>query len=395
MSRYNRLVDNSPKRDIHRSDVVCVTSEAARLTSKFVSRWSVRLRDVSTRWAGPGRVSRIDEDDRDAHLKCFVLDKGSKLVETPRMQIATLCLSNRYPGSDALKIFKSNRSFGVFGFRNQLFGDAVVNVLGESGHPTGEFLEMSLGRLRTFALKSGFKRVKPVTGLVDLLTGMDLAIRIHSKILDSKIDSKRAFWIVRGLLGYLDHRAKVEDTFDEYQIDLAPDPVHPDLLVIPDLSRDKLPALESRQRNGFQPFPGEDALVIDHRTIQPKLRFDGLVSLVGFNNFGDSPDSKLSRKTELLSDVVVGGFMDFNLVGLADRERNSCDIVTRFIEAVHRIQEHLILFFTRIEFDHQGFKHHIEEGVQLIYSFRYNGRGTLLPGLKTGVSATPAPQVIL
>jgi hypothetical protein len=61
---------------------------------------------------------------------------------------------------------------------------------------------------------------------------------------------------------------------------------------------------------------------------------------------------------------------------------------------VHRIQEHLILLFARIEFDHQGFKHHTEEGVQLIYSFRYNGRGTLLPGLKTGVSATPAPQVL-
>ena len=395
MSRYNRLVDNSPKRDIHRSDVVRMPSEAARLTSKLVSRWSVRLGDVSTRGAGPGRVSRIDENNRNSSDQSFVLGKTSELIESPRMQAATLSLSNRYPGPDALKIFKSNRSFGVFGFRNQLFGDAVVDVPRESGHPTRKFLKMPLGRLRTFALKSGFKRVKPVSGLVDLLTGMDLAIRIHSKILDSKIDTKSAFWIVRGLLGYLDYRAKVEDAFDEYQVDLTLDPIHPDLLVIPDLSRDKLPALESRQRNGFQPFPGEDALVIDHRPIQPKLWFDGLVSLVGFNNFGDSPDSKLCRESKSLSDVVVGGFMDFNLVGFADRERYSCDIVTRFVKAVHRIQEHLILFFARIEFYHQGFKHHIEERVQLIYSFRYNGRGTLLPGLKTGVSATPAPQVIL
>lgn len=210
MSRYNRLVDSSPKCDVYRSDVVGWPSEAARFTSKLVSRWSVRLRDVATRGAGPGRVSRIDEDDRNASIKRFVLDKGSKLVETPGMQAATLSLSNRYPGPDALKIFKSNRSLGVFGFRNQLFGNAVVNVPGESGHPTGKFLEMSLGRLRTFALKSRFERIKPVTDLVDLLTRMDLAIGIHSKILYSEIDAKRTFWIVRSLFRYLDYRAEVE-----------------------------------------------------------------------------------------------------------------------------------------------------------------------------------------
>ena len=114
-----------------------------------------------------------------------------------------------------------------------------------------------------------------------------------------------------------------------------------------------------------------------------------------FNSLGDGPDGKLGRETKPLSNVVVDCFVDFDLVGLTDRERYSCNIVARFIKAVHRIQEHLMLLVGRIEFNHQGFKHCIEEMVQLIYSFRYNGRGTLLPGLKTGVSAAPAPQVIL
>ena len=73
--RYNRLVDSSPKCDIYRSDVIGWPSEAARLTSELVSCWSVRLRDMAARGAGPGRISRIDEDDRDASFKCFVLDE--------------------------------------------------------------------------------------------------------------------------------------------------------------------------------------------------------------------------------------------------------------------------------------------------------------------------------
>lgn len=393
--RYNRLVDSSPRCDIYRSDVVGRPSEAARLTSELVSCWSVRLRDVAARGADPRRVFRIDEDDRDARFKCLVLDELPKLVETPGMQAATLSFSNRCPGPDALKIFKSDRSTGVFGFRNYLLGDAMVDISGKPGHSTGKFLQMPLSRLCASALKSGFQRIEPVSGLIDLFTRMYLAIRINRKILDSKIDSKRAFWIVGGLLGYLDYRAKVEDTFDKHKVNLTPDTIHPDLLVIPDLGRDKLPALESSQRNGFQPFPGEDALVVDNCTVRPKFWSDRPVSLIGFNNLGDGPDGKLGRETKPISNVVVDCFVDFDLVGLADRERYSCDIVARFVKAVHCLQEHLILLVARIEFNHQGSKHRTEESVQLICSFRYNGRGTLLPGLKTGVSAAPAPQVVL
>jgi hypothetical protein len=42
-----------------------------------------------------------------------------------------------------------------------------------------------------------------------------------------------------------------------------------------------------------------------------------------------------------------------------------------------------------IELNHQGLKHYIEDSVQRTYSY---GWGTLLSGLKTGVSATPTPR---
>jgi hypothetical protein len=47
------------------------------------------------------------------------------------MQAATLRHSNRNSVSNALKIFKGDRSQSVFGFRNKLFGNAMVNVFGD------------------------------------------------------------------------------------------------------------------------------------------------------------------------------------------------------------------------------------------------------------------------
>jgi len=76
------------------------------------------------------------------------------------MQAATLSLSNRNSVSNALKIFKCNRSQSVFGFRNMLLGNAMVNILGESSRPAGKLLQVALGRFGSFGLKPGFQRIK-------------------------------------------------------------------------------------------------------------------------------------------------------------------------------------------------------------------------------------------
>jgi len=56
-------------------------------------------------------------------------------------------------------------------------------------------------------------------------------------------------------------------------------------------------------------------LIIDNSTIQPKLGFDGLVSLVGLTDLGNSPNRKLGGKTEMFSNRIVNRLMDLNLVG--------------------------------------------------------------------------------
>jgi hypothetical protein len=389
--RYNRLVDSSPKCTVHRSDVVSRPSEAARLALKGISGWSIGFGNMAARRASTRRVSRINKNQRNTSNLRFVLNEHPKQSEIPSMQATTLSPSNRGSVSNALKIFKSDRPQSVFGFRNYLLGNAMVDIFRESGHSARELLEMSLGRLGTFGLKPGFQRIQFVSGLVDLLSGMHLTVRINSKVLDTEIDTKNSFRVIRRLFGYFDHNAKVKNSFDKDQVSLPSYPIHPSLLIIPDSNRDKLSAFKGDQRDGFQTFPGKDSLIIDDSPIKLKFWFDGFISLVGFGHFGYCSNRKLRGEPKPLSGVIIDELVNFNLIGLVDCKSSFRDSIARFVKAVHGIEKHLVLLFARIKLDHQGLKHCTEDFVQLIYSFRYLQLGTLLPGLKTGVSATPAP----
>lgn len=291
--RYNRPVDCGPKCDIHCCDVVGRASKPTRLTSKLISGKPISLGDMSARWTCSGCVPRIYKGNKNTCDLGFVVHERSEQSKIPSMKDATLCRSNRGSGSNALKIFKSNRSQSVFGFRNKLLGNAMVNVSGESSHSTRKLLQMAFGRFGSFALEPGFKRVKSISGLVDLLTRMYLSIRINSKVFNAKVNTKNTNWVIGGLFRDFNHGAKVENTIDQDQVCLASYTIHTRGLIFSNSNRDKLPALKSSKRYMLQALPGKDALIIDNRTIKPKFRFGVFVPLIGFANLGNGPNSKL------------------------------------------------------------------------------------------------------
>ncbi len=371
MHRDNRLSDGSPKSDIRRRNVISRPSEAALSTPKFISGWPISLRDITAIGACSGCVSRINKDHGNTRDLCFVIRKHPKQPKIPGVQATMLSIPNRSSLSNTFEIFKSYRPESVFGFRNYLLGNAMVHVFGKSCHSTRKLLQMSLGRLGAFALESGFERIKPVSGLVDLLSRMDFSIRVNCKIFNSKIDTKNAFRIIRSLFRHFDHNAKVENAFDKYQVGLASDPIHSGLLVFSDSNWNKLSTFQSSQGYGFKSLPGKNPRIIDDSTIKLKFWLNRLVAFIGFGNFRDGSNRELRREAKPFSDVVIDCFVDLNLVGLMHLESHFCNAITGFIEAMHSIQKHLILLLTGVQFDHQGLKHYIEEDFQLIYSFRY------------------------
>jgi hypothetical protein len=375
-SRYNRLVDISPTSDVDRSDVVSRPSEAAELTFKLISCRSVVLRYMLARGTSSRGIARINNDHGNASYQAFVLNKGSEQGEAPFMQAATLSLSNGCPRSYALEIFKGNRSLGVFSLSYQLFGNAMINVSGEPSHPTRKLFQVAFSRRGTSALESGFQRIESVPSLVNLFPRMDLAIGINCEVLNTEIDTKNASWVVGGFFRDFDHRTEIEYPVLEEKVNLPSNPVESGLLILTKPNWYKLSPLEGGDRDILQTFPRQNSFVVDDSTIGSKLWFDRLISLVCFHHLGYGPNRKLSRESKLLSDIIVNGFVDLDLVCLAHHKDGFSYVVTRLIEAIHGIKKHLVLIFRRVEFNHQGLKNRIEENVQLVNNFRCIGTAT-------------------
>ena len=369
LPRYNRPVDCGPKCDIHCCDVVGWASKPTRLTSKLISGKPISLGDMPARWTCSGCVPRIHKGNKNTCDLGFVVHERSEQSKIPSMQDATLCRSNRGSGSNALKIFKSNRSQSVFGFRNKLLGNPMVNVSGESSHSTRKLLQMAFGRFGSFALEPGFQRVKSISGLVDLLARMYLSIRINCKVFNAKINTKNTNWVIGGLFRDFNHGTKVENTIDQDQVCLASYPVHTGRLIFSHSNRDKLPALKSSKRYMLQALPRKDALIIDDRTIKPKFRFDGFVPLIGFANLGNGPNSKLRGESKMFSDRIVNRLMDFDLVGTMHSKNSLCYVITSLVKPLHCITEHLTLLSRGDKLNHQSLKHSTEESIQRLDRF--------------------------
>jgi hypothetical protein len=136
--RNNRLVDYSPKCDVHSSNVISMSRKITRLAKKLVSGRPISFGYMAARWAGSGSVSRIYNVHQDPCDRCLVFYEHAKQSKIPSMHD----LVNRNSGSDARQIFEGNRSLSVFGLCNKSFGNAMVNVFGKLSHPTRKLLEM-------------------------------------------------------------------------------------------------------------------------------------------------------------------------------------------------------------------------------------------------------------
>ena len=330
-------------------------------------------------------ICRVYKDQRHTSYSGLISQELPELIKAPGVVITSLRLPNRDPSFDSLKIFKGNQTEGVFSLRDQSSRYSVIHVSGKPGHSSRKLLEMPLCTLCSTLLESALQDIRTLPGISYLLAGMDFPITVYSEVLYTKIDAKNPNRIIGGLFRNLDHNSEIEDVFNEYKIGLASYPVQPGFLIDSDSDRDKMPAFKSDQGNALKSFPCEDTRIVNDSTIGPKLWPDRLVSLVGFNHFRNCSDSELRGKAVSLTNRIIDRLVEFNLVGLVHKESSSSNIITGFIEAVHGIQEQLMLFGARVKPDHQGLKHCTEEGVQLIYNYRCVGT-PLLPGLKTGVS---------
>jgi hypothetical protein len=85
----------------------------------------------------------------------LVRDKGSQLMERPTVLDAPLRLFNRDRIANPLEILQSSGAMSALGFRDQRFGDAMVDISREPVFRSTSLLEEPLRRLGALLLRAG------------------------------------------------------------------------------------------------------------------------------------------------------------------------------------------------------------------------------------------------
>lgn len=99
-------------------------------------------------------------------------------------------LSNRYPCADALEVFKGNAASGVFGFRDQRFGDARVHIAGELSLLPPPPLQEAFGGFRALGLQPCPQLGVALPQTVQVSAGVDASLGIGGDVGDAKVNAK-------------------------------------------------------------------------------------------------------------------------------------------------------------------------------------------------------------
>jgi len=337
-----------------------------------------------------GSIGRVDVDHWNSSDRCLVLEELAELIESPAMLFASLSLRNRHPLPDTLKIFEGDHRRGVFGFRNQLFGDAVVYVPTKPGLSTREFLEMTFGAIGPTALKIGLEVIYLGSNGLDTVTGELFAGRINGNVLDPEIgaDNTNRFYLRR--LGSFDDDAEIELPPFENEVGLSSDPIEPGFVVLADDNRDLYPAFESQERNEIETFPGHESLIVDDRSVRIEGRFDRFVSLVGFAGLRDGSDRHLSGEVKLFPNRIINDLLQLDFIGGTKLKRFVSHEVAGGVKLMHRLANSLNLFWSRFKFDLERL-HHVYRCIpsmkmNISVPRRSGSRRAFLPRLKSGAS---------
>ena len=298
-------------------------------------------------------------------------------MKTPRMLDATLGLANRYPFTDALEVFQGNTPTGVFGLRNQQFGDDVVHVIGEPGFFTPSLLKEPLCRLGTLRLESGPQSGMTGTQTIDRATRVGFAIRVSRDIDDTEVHAQPVFRFIGRRLGHIHDHGEVELAVTVDEVNLPANVLQPGSLIAAEDDGNELPPLERQDGYAVKAFPGQHPLVIDDTTVRLEDRFLGLIPLIGFAGLGDGTDRKLRGESEGFSNIAVDEALEPNLVGRSLLEGNFGDDVAGGVKPLHRLDERNGLFGRRLEFDQQRQVH--DSSIAQYRQYINQREGTAIP----------------
>ena len=302
--------------------------------------------------AGSGGILGVNEfDDHTCELG-FVGDKLAKLVECPRVLLSPLAFPNRDSVSDTAQVLQSDTPSSAFSLFNNPLADCVVDVGSKASLFFRTLLEKSLRCLRIFGLKFRAKPSMSFSQSINLSPRVCIPIGVGGDVNDTEVNSKKL-----GRVAFRRHLnftglEEVEAAISINQVGFPTEMAEHFQLPVSGDKRNLQPAIKCPDRNKLLGcLPGEDTLIIGDAPLPVESSLNTPVNLVGIRYLCQNPDHDLSGKVEAAPKVIVEKVVQVILAKSLCLPSSLTDIVGGIVHAFQRLQQRLVLLFSRCQFD--------------------------------------------
>ena len=306
------------------------------------------------------------------------------------MSSPLLAPSNRYPVTDTAQVFQGDDASGVLRFLDDALTDPMVGVLLETSLLAGDLLELSLCRLRLFALKvAAAVGIDPALGLHGFPAVHD-AVTVRSNVDNPQVHTQR----VRCRTGFGGlHRAgcvQVKGAATHAQIALPPLSGQQFPLTLPAHKGDALPPGDGPHGDLRRvQLPGQDTVIVWDGAVRSKNTHRVVIFLVRISHFANAAHHDLSRQVKRIAHGLVRQAVKWELTKRAGVPGRSADGVAGIVGLFQRLQKGLGLVVIREKFD-LCCQDHTSIIKQMFYYFNLlkpKGGALSSPCLKAGMSS--------
>ena len=287
------LVYCSPSCDVDGGVDVRTTRATTGTTGEQALRLPAGSGAITADMAGTGSSPGIDEDHRHTRKLCLVAYERVQLEESPVAKALPRRPWKPYPGADAREVLQGNPSHRAFGFRDQLFGNAVVGVLLKPFLPAAQLLEVTLCGFGALLLERLAQRCRSLPDRIDPGAGEGDPVARGSDGDDALVHTEVAFGLQGRSVGQLYDHAEKELFSLADQIGLAPERFHLKATVA---QGDLLTSVNGGDARGRKIRKGKEPGIVHHGRIGLERMLDLSVNFVRCCHLLEGPHHELGTQ---------------------------------------------------------------------------------------------------
>ncbi len=243
-----------------------------------------------------GSIPWVNKDHGDAFNFCFVVDKCVQLKESPISKALSVCLSKPCPRRNTFELFQGNPSVRVFGYRDNFFGNTVVDVSLKPCLPFTNLLQMAFGRLGAAFLERLPKFYRSFSDNINRGTRKSIPVASSGKIHNALINSEKTVMVNRRTVWQFYYDAKKKLAVLINKIGLTFQFLFFQSGVLPEHDGNLISAINSIDTGSRKVREGQKAGVIDHGRVFFKRMLYLPVKPVRFFYLFENSDNKLRTK---------------------------------------------------------------------------------------------------